>query len=76
MSEVAKYTFRVKEGQPSDNGAHEAPVYLLCEPESQGLSIVGHGSLTLLLRPGATVSDAQTVAGYLQQFVTRIGFSP
>lgn len=73
-TEYADYKFTVKEGEPSKSGADDAPTWLMCEPMTRELSAVGNrGFLSLRLREGTTVAQAQEIARYLQQHVTGIG---
>lgn len=63
-TEHAEYTFTVKEGPAMAGG--EAPTYLMCEPRTQELSIVGSGNfLTIELMPGTTIERAQEIARFL-----------
>lgn len=74
-TEIADYKFTVKEGEPSRTGADDAPVWLMCEPMTKELGILGRGFLHLRLRHGTTYAEAQDVARYLQQHVTGIGYT-
>ncbi|MFL6627455.1 MAG: hypothetical protein ACJ8G1_13485 [Vitreoscilla sp.] len=77
MSNVdfADYKFTVKEGQPSRAGA-EAPTWLMCEPMTSELSIVGDkGFLSLRLPEGTTVDQAHEIARYIQMYITRIQYT-
>jgi len=47
----------------------------MCEPTSREPEIVGRGFLSLRLRPGTTVREAQEIARYLQDRVTGIGYT-
>ena len=73
-TEYADYKFTVKEGEPSRSGADDAPTWLMCEPMTKELSAVGNrGFLSLRLREGTTVVEAQKIARYLAEHVTGIG---
>lgn len=72
-TEVADYKFTVKEGAPSKSGADDAPVWLMCEPLSSELSIVGDGGyLGIRLRPGTAVTQARDIANYLRAHIVGI----
>ncbi len=77
-TEIAEYTFTVKEGSPPESGG-DAPTYLLCEPRGRELSILGRNTLgrnkilTMELFPGTSVERAQDIAHYLRQNVSGIG---
>lgn len=76
MTEYADYKFTVKEGQPSLIDADDAPTWLMCEPRTRELSIVGdRGFLSIHLRPDIRVDEAQAIARYLQERVTGIGYT-
>lgn len=73
-TEYADYKFTVKEGEPSKTGSDDAPTWLMREPMTRELSAVGdRGFLSLRLREGTTVAQAQEIARYLQKHVTGIG---
>ena len=75
-TEIADYKFTVKEGEPSTSGADDAPTWLMCEPISRELSIVGNAAfLSIRLVDGTTVAQAQAIAAYLQQHVEGIGYT-
>ncbi len=74
-TEVADYTFTIKESQPSPEKEDDA-IWLMCEPKSKELSIVGEdGFLGLRLKPGARIGEAQEVARYLRDHVAGISFT-
>ncbi|TDR47352.1 hypothetical protein DFR29_10211 [Tahibacter aquaticus] len=74
MNETAKYRFLVKEGEPSRNGADDAPVFLSLEPADGELSVIKKGSLTMRLKPGTTVDEAQTLAQSIEKFVAVLSY--
>ena len=75
-TDTADYKFTVKEGGPSRNGAHDAPTWLMCEPKTKELDIVGdHGFLSIRLRPDIRVAEAQEIARYLQDRVIGISYT-
>ncbi len=77
-TEIAEYTFTVKEGSPPESGG-DAPTYLMCEPRGRDLSILGRNRLgrnkilTIELLPGTSVDRAQAVAAILNDNVSGIG---
>ncbi len=77
-TEIAEYTFTVKEGSPPESGG-DAPTYLMCEPRGRDLSILGRNRLgrnkilTIELLPGTSVDRAQEVAAILNDNVSGIG---
>jgi hypothetical protein len=77
-TEIAEYTFTVKEGSPPESGG-EAPAYLMCEPKGRDLSILGRNRLgrnkflTIELLPGTSVDRAQEIADSLNENVAGIG---
>ena len=74
--DVAQYKFTVKEGQPSQSGADDAPAWLMCEPMASELSIVGdEGFLSFRLPDGTTVDQAQVIAHYLQRHIVGVQYT-
>ncbi len=77
-TEIAEYTFTVKEASPLESGGG-APTYLMCEPRGRELSILGRNRLgrnkflTIELMPGTSVDRAQEVAAILNANVSGIG---
>ena len=77
-TEIAEYTFKVKESSPLESGG-DAPTYLMCEPRGRELSILGRNRLgrnkflTIELMPGTSVDRAQEVAAILNANVSGIG---
>ncbi len=77
-TEIAEYTFTVKEASPLKSGG-DAPAYLMCEPKGRELSILGRNRLgrnkflTIELMPGTSVDRAQEVAAILNANVSGIG---
>jgi hypothetical protein len=77
-TEIAKYTFTVKEASPLESGG-DAPAYLMCEPKGRELSILGRNRLgrnkflTIELMPGTSVDRAHEVAAILNDNVSGIG---
>ena len=77
-TEIAEYTFTVKEASPPESGG-EAPTFLMCEPRGRELSILGRNRLgrnkflTIELLPGTSVDRAQEVAAILNANVSGIG---
>ena len=77
-TEIAEYTFTVKEASPLESGG-DAPTYLMCEPRGLELSILGRNRLgynkflTIELMPGTSVDRAQEVAAILNANVSGIG---
>ena len=77
-TEIAEYTFKVKEASPPESGG-DAPTYLMCEPKGRELSILGRNRLgrnkffTIELLPGTSVDRAQEVAAILNANVSGIG---
>jgi hypothetical protein len=75
-TDFADYKFTVKEGQASRSGADDAPTWLMCEPMTKELPVVGdRGFLSLRILEGTTVAQAQEIARYLQERVTGIGYT-
>ena len=71
-TEIADYIFTVKEGAPSE-AAGEAQVSLMCEPVSSELSMPGNnGFLSIHLKDGTTVEEAQKISQYLQKHIKGI----
>ncbi len=65
-TEIAEYTFTVKEG--------EFDPFIMCEPYSGQSSFLGsEGFLTIQLFPGTAVDRAQDIARYLRHNVSGIG---
>lgn len=74
-TETADYKFTVKEDLPPLDGG-EAPMWLMCEPVTRELSIVGdQGFLSLRLSAGITVDQADEIARYLQARVVGISYT-
>jgi len=74
--DIADYKFTVKEGSPSQTGVDDAPTWLMCEPMTSELSIVGdRGFLSLRLPEGTTVDQAQDIARYLQKHITGVQYT-
>ena len=78
MTEIAEYTFTVKEGSPPESSG-DAPTYLMCEPRGRELSILGRNRLgrnkflTIELLPGTSIERAQEVAAILNDNVSGNG---
>ena len=71
-TESAEYKFTVKEGAPSETSG-DAPVFLMCEPEKTELSFLGQsGFLSINLKDGTSISEAQEIANHLQKYITSI----
>lgn len=72
QTEVTDYTFTVKEGHPPEEGG-EAPVWLMCEPDTEELSIVGdNGFLGIRLKPGVNLDEARKIARFFRENVVGI----
>jgi len=75
-TEIADYKFVVKEGQPSKSGADDAPLWLLCEPMTHELSIVGdNGFLGIKLKNVSNYQEAQQLAKILNEKVSHISYT-
>ena len=74
-TEYTKYTFTVKEGAPSEaNG--EAPTYLMCEPLTKELSILGNnGFMSIRLKDGTSIQEAKEIESYLKQHISGISIT-
>lgn len=71
-TEFTEYTFTVKEGHPSEEGG-EAPTSLMCEPLTKELSFLGNdGFISIRLKEGTSVQEAQEIAKYLKNCVSGI----
>lgn len=66
--------FTVKEGQPSRDGANDAPAWLMLELDDD-IGTATNGYLSLRLKPGATVADAERLARVLKQEVAALAFT-
>ena len=74
-TKFTEYIFTVKEGQSSKPGG-EAPTFLMCEPLTKELSVLGEGGfLSLRLKDGTSVQKAQEVANFLKQWVSGISIT-
>ena len=74
-TEVADYTFTIKESRPSADKDDDG-IWLLCEPKTNELSIVQKGGfLGVRLKPGARIAEAQEVARYLRDHVAGFSFT-
>ena len=71
-TEITNYKFTVKEGNPSKSGASDAPVWLMCEPYTKELTIVGNGFLSIRLKTDTSIEQAQEISRYLQAHVAGI----
>jgi len=75
-TEFADYAFTIKEGEASANGKDDAPVWLMCEPRSRELSIVGNsGYLGFRLMPGVKIEEAQKIVQYLREHIVGITYT-
>ena len=74
-TEKAKYTFTVKEGEVSQSGADDAAVWIMLEPDDRELTIAASGFLSLRLRPGAKMVEAQDVAQFLNRHIEAVAFT-
>ena len=74
--EIADYAFTVKEGGAVPSVDPSAPIWIMCEPRTKELSIVGTGFLSLRLRAGTSIATAQEIAKELQAHVDGIGYTP
>jgi len=75
-TEVADYLFTVKEGEPSRNEKDDAPVWLMCEPMTHELSIVGDKAfLGIRLKPEVTIAEAKEIARYLKDHIVGISYT-
>lgn len=73
-TEHTDYKFTVKEGDAGKDGS-PAPLFLMCEPSTPELSIVGNGFLTIRLKPGTTIDEAQGISRYLRDHVQGISYT-
>lgn len=75
MTERSRFKFTVKEGAASRSGADDAPVWLMAEPDSPGLSALNKGFLGVELPPGTKLAKAQEIARYLNENIHALTFT-
>lgn len=74
--EIADYTYTVRESGAAPNADPSAPIWIVCEPRTRELSIVGTGFLSLRLKAGTSLTTAQEIVKELQSHVDGIGYTP
>lgn len=75
-TEITEYVFTVKEGEASASGKDDAPVWLMCEPKTHELSIVGNkGFLGMRLKSGVRLDEAQEIARYLREHIVGVSYT-
>jgi hypothetical protein len=73
-TERSRFVFTVKEGSPSRSGA-DAPVWLMAEPDTPGLSVLKGGHLGMELAPGTKIDKAQEIAKFLNTNIRAITYN-
>lgn len=72
-TDFADYKYTIKEGQPSQDGKDDAPIWLMCEPMENELEIVGdHGFLGIHLNRDIKMDEAREIARLLNSKVMGI----
>jgi hypothetical protein len=74
--EISEYTFTLKEGNAAPGVDPEQPLWIVCEPRTRELSIVGAGFLSLRLKAGTPLATAREIVKELQSHVDGIGCTP
>lgn len=73
--ESASYRFTVKEGQATAPGNDDAPLSLMLEPMDGDLSFLRSGFMTLRLKPGTSMEEAQELSRRLNRSITSVAFT-
>ena len=67
----ARYRFTVKES----SGASGGTPYIMCEPYSAKLEVLGGGFLSFDLREGITYAGAQGIAEFLKENIIGLSYT-
>jgi len=74
-TEYTEYTFTLKEGVPEESSG-EAPTYLMCEPLTTELSVLGsNGFITIRLKSGTSLEEAKEIKSYFNRHVSGIAIT-
>lgn len=75
-TENADYVFTIKEGDTPASGNGDATAWVMCEPRTRELSIVGdNGFLGINLKPGTTLQEATEIVRFLKNHVVGLSYT-